>query len=115
MGDVGDDIDDNETNDMDYEANTTSNIVNEILNHKPGISRYQRKVLRGKRMQKKTVNVVGDDQCNDDGDYLLDNLKEKKSNITTTKKKEKVKSIPRGKKGKLKKIKKKYRDQDDEE
>ncbi len=113
--DVGDDLDGVETNDMDYEANTTSNIVNEILNHKPGISRYQRKVLRGQRKEKKTVNVADDDEGDDDGDHLLDSLKEKKSNITTTKKKEKVKSIPRGKKGKLKKIKKKYKDQDDEE
>ena len=126
-----DNASDGKTENMDFETDTKNSVVNEILNRKPGISRYQRKVMRGERKKKKktksNVQEINDNDeeedgdNDDDGDHLLDDLKKSKSrshknsNVNVIIKKEKVKTIPRGKKGKLKKIKKKYKDQDEEE
>ena len=75
---------DGKTENMDFETDTKNSVVNEILNRKPGISRYQRKVMRGERKKKKKTksnvqeindNDEEDGDNDDDGDHLLDDLK----------------------------------------
>ena len=95
---------------MDFETDTKNSLVNEILNSKPKISRHQRKVMRGERLKKETSsdNKPQQDQMKAERESRSGSSK-KMELVKSKTQKEKAKPMPRGKKGKLKKIKKSIR------